>query len=159
MIQRLDEESSRILAEICADKRDKIFLCIGDPSHIWDSYAPMVGSLLEMHGVNVFGSVKYPVNFHNVEEVEDRIKNLYPESIIIAIDSCTTNSKNKLGKIFLNDTGIKPGSAFSQELRTVGDYSILFGVDFSDINNRLIKNPFLAALDTYEVLKTAFDIK
>lgn len=158
-MQKLDNDSAEKLAQLCADKRPKAFLCIGDPSHNWDSYAPMVGSLLKLnHNVVVFGSIECPINSYNVEKAEEKLRYMYPEHIIVAIDAASTNIKNRKGKINIHDYGVKPGEAFSKDIREVGDYCVLFGVDHSDINNRLVKNPFLAALETYEVLKSALEL-
>jgi len=154
-IRKLDENSAEVLAEICINPKRKIFLCIGTPEHVWDSYGPMVGSLLAEKDVLCFGTMNDRVDSYNVESVEEKIRKEYKDALIIAIDSAVTKSEAKTGKIAIIRDGVKPGEAFTKNLRKVGDYSILFGVNSEDVNNKLIALPFSAALETYNVIMTS----
>lgn len=153
--RKLDENSAEVLAEICINPKKKIFLCIGTPEHVWDSYGPMVGSFLEEKDILCFGTMNSRVDSYNVESTEEKIRNEYKDALIIAIDSAVTKNDNKIGKISIVRDGLKPGEAFTKNLRKVGDYSILFGVDSEDINNKLITLPFNAALETFNVINKA----
>ena len=155
-MKKLNSDSAENLAKLCADKRKKIFLCIGDPSHMWDSYGPMVGSLLSQEeNILCFGNVENPVNANNIELTVKAIKHAHPNDIIVAIDAALTCDPSKEGNVNIHDYGVIPGGAFDRGLDRVGDYSILYGVDRDDINNRLMKKPFLAALETYQVIKAS----
>lgn len=155
IIRKLDENSAEVLAEICLSPKKRIFLCIGTPEHIWDSYGPMVGSLLHEEDILCFGTMNSRVDSYNVEAMEEKIRDEHKDALIIAVDSAVTKSRDKIGRISIVRDGVKPGEAFTRDLRRVGDYSILFGVDQSDINNKLVAQPFNAALETYNVIKKA----
>lgn len=155
IIRKLDENSAEVLAEICLSPKKRIFLCIGTPEHVWDSYGPMVGSLLQEENIVCFGTMNSRVDSYNVEAMEEKIRDEHKDALIIAVDSAVTKSRDKIGRISIVRDGVKPGEAFTRDLRRVGDYSILFGVDQSDINNKLVAQPFNAALETYNVIKKA----
>lgn len=153
--RKLDSNSANVLAEICINPKKKIFLCIGTPEHVWDSYGPMVGSFLQEENILCFGTLNSRVDSYNVESIEEKIRTEFKDALIIAVDSAITKSKDKIGKISILRDGLKPGEAFTKNLRKVGDYSILFGVDSEDVNNKLIALPFNAALETYRIIKAA----
>ena len=153
--RKLDTDSAKVLAEICINPKKKIFLCIGAPEHVWDSYGPMVGSFLQEKNIVCFGTMNSRVDSYNVELTEEKIRDEYKDALIIAVDSAVTKNEDKVGKISILRDGLKPGEAFTKNLRKVGDYSILFGVDLADVNNKLIALPFNAALETYNVIKAA----
>lgn len=153
--RKLDPNSAKVLAEVCINPKKKIFLCIGTPEHVWDSYGPMVGSFLQEEDILCFGTMNSRVDSYNVESTEEKIRDEYKDALIIAVDSAVTKNKDKIGKISILRDGLKPGEAFTKNLRKVGDYSILFGVDSEDVNNKLIALPFKAALETYNVIKTS----
>lgn len=155
IMRKLDENSAEVLAEICINPKQKIFLCIGTPEHVWDSYGPMVGSLLAEKDILCFGTMNDRVDSYNVESTEEIIRKEYKDALIIAVDSAVTKSETKTGKITIIRDGVKPGEAFTKNLKKVGDYSILFGVDSEDVNNKLIALPFSAALETYNVIMTS----
>lgn len=154
-MRKLDSNSAKILAEICINPKKKIFLCIGTPEHVWDSYGPMVGSFLQEKNILCFGTMSSRVDSYNVELTEEKIRDEYKDALIIAVDSAVTKNKDKVGNISILRDGLKPGEAFTKNLRKVGDYSILFGVDSEDVNNKLIALPFNAALETCNVIKAS----
>ncbi len=135
--------------------KPKVFLCIGTPKHVWDSYGPMVGSLLRENKKDIIclGTMDNPVNSYNVERTELIIKEKYPDHMIIAIDGAVTSNKERINQIWVKEGGFKPGEAYSKDLREIGDYSILFAIDSGDMESKDHTKPFKAAMDTFKIIK------
>jgi putative sporulation protein YyaC len=151
----LNDESLNVLLKIRMTDKPKVFLCIGTPKHVWDSYGPMVGSLLRENKKDIIclGTMDNPVNSYNVERTELIIKEKYPDHMIIAIDGAVTNSKDRANQIWIMEGGFKPGQAYSKDLREIGDYSILFAIDSDDMESKDHTKPFKAAMDTFKIIK------
>lgn len=151
----LNDESLNVLLKIRMTNKPKVFMCIGTPKHVWDSYGPMVGSLLRegMQDIICLGTMDNPVNSHNVEKTEDIIRDKYPDHILIAIDGAATSHKDKANKIWIKEGGFKPAEAYGKNLREVGDYSILYSIDCEDLENKDHAKPFKAAVETIKIIK------
>ena len=150
----LNDESINVLLKIRMTSLPKVFMCIGTPKHVWDSYGPMVGSLLrEDKDIICLGTIDNPVNSYNVEKTESLIREKYPNHLLIAIDGAATNHKDKANKIWIREGGFKPGEAYSKDLKEVGDFSILYSIDSEDLENKDHAPPFKAAVETVKIIK------
>ena len=152
-ILNISDECLRIMLKIRMSSKPKIFLCIGTPTHIWDSYGPMVGSLLKEEGILCVGNMDNPIDAQNVEKTEEDIRRRYPEYDLIAIDAAITTKPYKANKVWVKDKGLKPGEAYSRNLKEIGDYSILYGVSADEKDDKDHSKPFKAALETMQIIK------
>lgn len=149
----ISDESLRIVLKIRMSSKPKIFLCIGTPTHTWDSFGPMVGSLLKENKIMCIGNMDTPVDAHNVEDAERKIRDKFPDYELIAIDAAVTYKDYKANKVWVKDKGLKPGEAYSRNLKEIGDYSILYGVAYDEKDNKDHTRPFKAALETVQIIK------
>lgn len=110
-----------------------IFLCIGTDRSTGDSVGPLVGYKLQdlkFRNFYIYGSLINPIHSKNLVETLNQIYNNFTNPYIIAIDSCL-GSINNVGKIFINDTPLRPGLALNKNLPEVGDMSITGIVNIS----------------------------
>ena len=152
-VLNISDESLRIVLKIRMSSKPKIFLCIGTPTHTWDSYGPMVGSLLKENKIMYVGDMDNPIDAHNVEEAETIIRNKYPDYELIAIDAAVTHKEYKANKVWVKDKGLKPGEAYSRNLNEIGDYSILYGIHYDEKDDKDHSKPFKAAIETVQIIK------
>lgn len=107
------------------NNKKRLYLCIGTPRVVWDSFGPMVGSLLKsnMHNDNyrVLGTVEEPVSAQNILEVLKGVN--LDEYMIVSIDASV--GVFNAGDILIKDGGLKPGLALDKDLGSFGDLSIL----------------------------------
>lgn len=151
----LSDESLNVLLKLRMTSKPKVFMCIGTPKHVWDSFGPMVGSLLreDKQDIICLGTMDNPVNSHNVEKTENIIREKYPNHLLIAVDGAATNHKDKANRIWIREGGFKPGEAYSKDLKEVGDYSLLYSIDSDDLENKDHAQPFKAAVEAVKIIK------
>lgn len=118
--------SSMLVSEfIKHNNKKRLYLCIGTPRVVWDSFGPMVGSLLKnnMHNGNykVLGTVDEPLSAQNILKVLEEIN--LDEYMIISIDASV--GVFDAGDILIKDGGLKPGLALDKDLGSFGNLSIL----------------------------------
>lgn len=152
-VLNISDESLRIVLKIRMSNKPKIFLCIGTPTHTWDSYGPMVGSLLKENRITCVGNMDNPIDAHNVEIAAEKIKKDFPGYELIAIDAAVTHKSYKANKVWVKDKGLKPGEAYSRNLKEIGDYSILYGISYDEKDDKDHAKPFKAALETVQIIK------
>lgn len=103
-----------------------VILCIGTDRSTGDSLGPLVGHKLKLllkDNVHLYGDLKEPVHAKNLNETINMINEKHPNSIILAIDASLGNMKN-IGKIYIKDEPLSPGSAMNKDLPKIGDISI-----------------------------------
>lgn len=109
------------------ENKELVILCIGTDRSTGDSLGPLTGwrlsSLLRNSGVKVYGTVDDPVHAVNLTTTLEKIKNLYKEPLIIAIDACLGNVSH-VGTIILQNEALRPGAGVNKSLPAVGDISI-----------------------------------
>jgi putative sporulation protein YyaC len=144
------------------DLNDVVFLCIGTDRSTGDSYAPMVGTLLQESGYeNVIGTIDDPVHAVNLDE---RIKEIPEDKVVIALDASLGKLKS-VGNIILNKGKLYPGAGVGKELTPVGDYSIHAIVNISGFQEFIVlQNTRLSvvmklAKETVNAVKVAFPVK
>ncbi|MGL6104859.1 spore protease YyaC [Romboutsia sp.] len=130
-----DESAIFSLSSLLSQIIDKetIIICIGTDRCIKDSLGPIVGRMLQNSTFKnqVYGILGDTVNAVNLNEKLEYIKNIHPQSKIIAIDA-TTTKQEMVGLIEVRCGPVHPGRGVGKILPNVGDYSI-YGM-VSDIN-------------------------
>lgn len=116
-----------------------IFLCIGTAEVIGDSFGPMVGtilkeSFLENDKIEIIGDMENAVTYNIIEEKIKYIKMRYINRLIIVIDSALS-VQNDVGKIFIQNRGLKYAESLKKQNRTIGDISIKAVVGKDEKNN------------------------
>ena len=151
----LSDESLGTLLKLKMTNRPKVFMCIGSPKHVWDSYGPMIGSMIKKEFPNVisYGTMEEPITSTNVEDVENLIRRLYPNHMIIAIDGSVTPYKDKANIIWIREGGFRPGAAYKKGIKVIGDYSILYGVHSDEFEYKDNKLPFNASIETMLIIR------
>lgn len=83
----------------------------------------MSKSLKDLKQIEVYGTLEKNIGANDVKESIKRIKELYYNPFIIAIDSAISKKEN-IGKIVVENNGMYLGSAFNKEISYVGNLSI-----------------------------------
>ncbi len=113
-----------------------IFVCIGSDLVLGDSLGPLVGTFLKKKSVQsyVYGTLNYPITAKEIEYARTYLKQMHPNSIIIAIDAAIGEAGD-IGIIKVVDKGLKPGLGVDKKLGTVGDLSIIGVVAEKSLKN------------------------
>lgn len=110
-----------------------VLLCIGSDRSTGDSLGPLVGhnlKFLSRTNFHIFGNLEMPVHAKNLNPVLKYINKKFNDPYIIAVDACLGHIQN-IGKVFVQDIPLKPGSAVNKNLPPVGDLSITGIVNIS----------------------------
>ena len=132
-IYTLRDTLSNLLLPVVKQNRPVVFLCIGTDRSTGDSLGPLVGDKLKFlvrNQVVLYGNLEYPIHAKNLKETLDNIYCIYNNPYIIAIDACLGNIQN-IGKIYVENKPLQPGSAVNKDLPPVGDLSITGIVNIS----------------------------
>jgi len=151
------------------NSRDCVFVCIGSDKVTGDCLGPLTGHLLKnIYNINayVYGTLDAPINALNFNAAGKFIQKKHSNSKIITIDACLGAAAD-IGKIRVLNRPIAAGSAFSKNLRQIGDASILAIVNSGtkDDNLSLFSTPLrlvyklacLIALSIAELLEQNSD--
>ncbi len=128
------------LSELIDIKKEKfVILCIGTNRLIGDSVGPLVGSFLKRNmkvnnKIKIIGDCNNNICYKDIEKKIKNISKLYPKSSLIVIDSALS-SKENIGKIFVQDRGLKYGDGLKKSTQSIGNISIK-AVTGININNR-----------------------
>ena len=104
-----------------------IVVCIGTDAVVGDSLGPLVGSMLKerLKGKTyVFGTIESPITAKEVPFVSDFVKNVYPDTPVLAIDAALGKSQ-EIGSIKFVKSSIKPGLGVDKDLGEIGNASII----------------------------------
>ena len=120
------------------NKKNLLFVCIGNSKILWDSIGPIIGSNLKqtIGEKYVIGDLK-----NNICNKLDLV-NYYPKlrkKFIIAIDTAITEEYLS-GEIFITNNPIIMGNAFNKNRGIIGDISIKIGLSTININKYYIEN-------------------
>lgn len=148
---------SNYLSKIISHESNKgnpiVFLCIGTDRSTGDSLGPLVGNklnLLTRNKLNVYGTLQNPVHAKNLKETVSEINTTFKSPYIIAIDACLGKLSN-VGKIFITQGPLYPGTALNKDLPAVGNLSITGIVNIcSSLEFMILQNTRL-----YNVMKLA----
>lgn len=110
-----------------------VLLCIGSDRSTGDSLGPLVGhnlKFLSRPNFHIFGDLEIPVHAKNLTQFINHVNKKFDNPYIIAVDACLGHLQN-IGKVFIQDKPLKPGSAVNKDLPLVGDLSITGIVNIS----------------------------
>ena len=132
------------LNEIKKEYTELIFLCIGTDTMTGDCFGPLVGKNIKnatkqnIIKCEVYGDLENPVVFSNIDKSLKRIKKLYKNPCIIAVDAALSKQKN-IGKIIVKSGGIKSGIAINKQKREIGNISIkaIVGENYKKVDKNL----------------------
>lgn len=151
-----DKNNKDMIKEIKSFNKEIIFVCIGTDNHVWDSLGPMVGSMLKekVSNIKVYGDLNNPVTTINVDNIKETLDIEKPASIIVVIDIAVSTKIEFNKYIYIKRGGVKPGLGVGvNNLKMIGDYSILYYVFNEDMNNRRIRLPFNGALEILKIIE------
>lgn len=150
-----------ILSKFKASGKEEIIIVnIGTDRCVGDSFAPFLGSLLELQGskFQFYGTLEDPIHAVNMREKVKSIIKKHTNAFVIAIDSGVSEEKYLQG-IYVLNASLEPGSALSKELETIGDISIVYnGCEVCDnlhfaLSSAALKDVYKAAKDVYVIIK------
>ena len=112
----------------CVDSKAKnlVFVFVGSDCNIGDSLAPLCSALLNVSDSNVFiyGNLGELITAKEVPFMSKYLKYAHPDSIIIVIDAAI-GKKWDIGRVKVQNFGIKPGLGVNKDLPMLGDISII----------------------------------
>ncbi len=112
------------LKEFIPNDKEVIYVCIGTPKVLADSFAPLFGSLIKQRDldIEVYGDLYDSVNALNVDCINEMLPK---DKYVVAIDSCiSTKVTTPRGELMIEKGSIKPGSGVGKDLMSIGDVSI-----------------------------------
>lgn len=151
-----DKNNRNIIKEIKSSSEEIIFVCIGTDNHVWDSLGPMVGSMLKekVSNIEVYGDLNNPVTTINVDNIKETLDIERPGSTIVVIDIAVSTNMELNKCIYIKRGGVKPGLGVGiNNLKVIGNYSILYYVFNEDMNNKRIRLPFNGALEILKIIE------
>ena len=124
------------LIECNPSNKKPIIVCIGSDLVLGDSLGPLIGTFLKKDGVKsyVYGTLNFPITSKEVEYARTYLKQMHPDSMIIAIDAAV-GEPNDVGLIRVQNKGIKPGLGVNKDLSEVGDVGIIGVVAAKSLQN------------------------
>lgn len=126
-----------------------VVVCIGTDKVVCDSLGPIVGTMLNdkmQRPLYIYGLQCRCLTALNIADSYSRIKELHPNSTILAVDAGVGDS-SQIGKVQLSNHGILPGLATNRQLPCIGDIGIVGIVD-----SRAMKNFYQDTLYTRSVV-------
>ena len=116
-----------------------IFLCIGTTKIVGDSFGPLVGTILKKYfcgnkKIEIIGDLENALTYDKIEESVKYIKKRYINKLIIVLDSALSDQSN-VGRIFIQNRGLKYAESLKKQNRTIGDISIKAVVGKDEKNN------------------------
>ncbi len=105
-----------------------IFLCIGTNRIIGDAFGPVVGTVLKdnlpkNNNVQVLGDLKQCITYDNINKNVQLITSNYQANLIIVLDSALSY-KNDIGKVFIQNRGLKYAESLEKKNSVIGNISI-----------------------------------
>lgn len=124
---------------VTSNRKNKkiVFLCIGTNMIIGDAFGPVVGSILKKcfnknDEIEILGNLEDVITYSNIKE---KFKpNTYKNDLIIVIDSALS-SKSNIGKIFIQNRGLRYAESLKKNNNMIGDISIKAVVGENSNNN------------------------
>ena len=105
-----------------------IFLCIGTNKIIGDAFGPVVGSVLKKNlltenNVQVLGDLNQCITYDNINKTMDLLSKNCKANFIIVLDSALA-CKNDIGKVFIQNRGLKYAESLRKNNSIIGNISI-----------------------------------
>ena len=116
------------------ESRPVVFLCVGSSKIWYDSFGPMMGTLLQYLGVEnyVYGNLKSNVLGNNIENYISLIHSFHIDPYIVVLDCAISESEDFYLKIYEGETQC---AYFSNRSTSVGDLSLNCVVPKNKIDN------------------------
>lgn len=129
------------LKECNINNKKPIFVCIGSDLVLGDSLGPLIGTMLRKKNLSsyVYGTLNFPITAKEIDYVKTYLKQMHPNSIIIAIDAAI-GCQEDVGIIKVSEKGIYPGLGVNKKLGLVGDLSIMGIVAGKSLQNYNLYN-------------------
>lgn len=117
-----------------SEKRDVIFLCVGNSKIWYDSFGPIVGTLCQYIGVKnyIYGNLRANINQSNLEDYINIIYRFHYNPFVVVFDSALSISEDFFIKIIDGPTEC---AGLSDNSVLVGDLSVQCIVPQKDIKN------------------------
>ncbi len=117
-------------------EKPPVFVCIGSDLVLGDSMGPLVGTFCTNKNLSayIYGTLSFPVTAKEIGCIRTHIKQLHPNSTIIAVDAAV-GSPDDVGLIKVIKGGIKPGLGVDKKLGSIGDISIIGIVAEKSVQN------------------------
>ena len=105
-----------------------VFVCIGTNLIIGDAFGPIVGSILQntigkSNKIKIIGNLDDCITYDNIKEKIKDINKMYSDDIIVVLDSAISN-KSDIGKVFVQNRGLKYGESLKKKNESIGNISI-----------------------------------
>jgi putative sporulation protein YyaC len=130
--ERLSEYIQYYFQKGIGEEKEIIIVCIGTDRSTGDCLGPLIGTkLTEMNlPITIYGTLDNPVHAQTLQDTIDKIQlcERYTgrSSYILAIDAALGKSEN-VGKIYVNNGQLHPGTGVNKSLPPIGNFNI-FGV-------------------------------
>lgn len=122
----IENHLSTLFNHIYHHKEEVVFLCVGTPKIMGDSFGPYIGTLLRESGTrNSFGTLAEPVNAKTLDKTINTIKKTYNKPYIIAIDSCFSMHVAH-PYLAIKESATQPGAGLGKKMPAIGDLSVLY---------------------------------
>lgn len=133
------------LEKVKNQKRNVVFLCVGNSSVWFDSFGPIVGSFLQTRGVDnfVYGNVRSNILMKNICEYVDMIHKFHVNPYIIVVDSSVSDVSSF--ELLVKEESTICG-AFSENPCQIGDLKIACLVPSKDVFSDKNKNRFASQI-------------
>ena len=144
--------------------KNLVIFNMGSSSLNFDSFGPILGTLLEekhLKNFKIIGTMDNNVNAKNMKEKYNLINS--ETDFVIATDAAIANKeKSHENMILLKNSSIEPGSAMGKDLGSIGDICIKYIVNDEYIQNihkiMRLENPYNAAKIVSDFLKSIDNI-
>ena len=124
------------LSHLSKIKKEKeiVFLCVGNPKIWFDSFGPIIGSVLKNLNIKkyIYGNTRYPIVASNLKMFVDMIYRFHVNPYIIVFDNAISNCLVPTLKI---KEGPVNCAVLSDESIEVGDLSIIYCFNKENIKN------------------------
>ena len=126
-----------------------VFLCVGTDRVIGDCFGPLVGEKLKVlmgkkKEIEIIGDLEKTIGINNIEKVIKTINDEFDKPFIIGIDAAL-DKKDSVGKIIVDEEGIKLGSGLNKKSFEIGEMSVKGIVSY---NTGMSKHNFILLQNT-----------
>lgn len=123
----LTNENKEILTEILNQNKKLVFVGLGTPELVFDSFGPLCVDLLKGSSYICFGGTSNPLDRDTIPVEIPKILEKHKDDCVVVIDAAAyTNDDNKyrIGDFIIKKGSLKPAAFFSEEFEEFGDYYI-----------------------------------
>lgn len=123
----LTEENKNILKEILNQDKKLVFVGLGTPDLVFDSFGPLFVDVLNSSSNFIcYGGIKNPLNRSVLSKEIPKILEKHKDDCIVAVDAAayTADDKYQIGDFVIKKEGLKPAAFFSGEFDIIGEYFI-----------------------------------